>query len=283
MDQETLWIERWGFNKRAYATDVLERPLQLLPIDEALAHKYVKTNNSSLTNMLVVDVDLDDASSVVKTLTYDDEILPEPNWVTTNPWTGHAHVGYWLGSPVATTELAHLKPLKYMANIHEGIRRTIPGDLGYNNRITRNPLHQEHTTEFLRDEAYELRELAGMLRDVPRSIPESRRSVGLGRNCTLFDDVRAWAYHQHRGFTLYEPFEQAVMMHAEVMGLQFADDPLPSAELRGIARSVAKWTWSHMHTAEGRRKFSETQSHRAKMPRKKKATLEDIQNILPLL
>ncbi|MCV5707806.1 primase C-terminal domain-containing protein, partial [Escherichia coli] len=65
---------------------------------------------------------------------------------------------------------------------------------------------------------------------------------GLGRNCTLFDKTRRWAYRAIRqGWPEYDQWLQACYERASAYNLQFAL-PLDENEVMGIAKSIAKWT-----------------------------------------
>ncbi|MCV5580528.1 primase C-terminal domain-containing protein, partial [Escherichia coli] len=65
---------------------------------------------------------------------------------------------------------------------------------------------------------------------------------GLGRNCTLFDKTRRWAYRAIRqGWPEYDQWLQACYECASAYNLQFAL-PLDENEVMGIAKSIAKWT-----------------------------------------
>ncbi|WP_181963290.1 primase C-terminal domain-containing protein, partial [Klebsiella pneumoniae] len=65
---------------------------------------------------------------------------------------------------------------------------------------------------------------------------------GLGRNCTLFDRTRKWAYRAIRqGWPEYGQWLQACYERASAYNLQFAA-PLDENEVAGIAQSIAKWT-----------------------------------------
>ena len=65
---------------------------------------------------------------------------------------------------------------------------------------------------------------------------------GLGRNCTLFDKTRKWAYRAIRqGWPEYEQWLNACYERATAYNLQFTS-PLDESEVMGIAKSIAKWT-----------------------------------------
>ncbi|MEY1614295.1 primase C-terminal domain-containing protein, partial [Escherichia coli] len=67
---------------------------------------------------------------------------------------------------------------------------------------------------------------------------------GLGRNCQLFEQTRKWAYRAIRqGWPAYEQWQQACFERAKAYNFQFLI-PLDDKEIFGIAKSIAKWTYS---------------------------------------
>ena len=96
------------------------------------------------------------------------------------------------------------------------------------------------------------------------------QSSGVGRNFTLFDQVRAWAYRwvlefQSKNVSSCD-WRNAVLSQAEQ--LNTFDPPLPHSEVRSIGRSVAKWTWQHFNM----QKFRAIQSARGKRGGRPKTT-----------
>ena len=64
-----------------------------------------------------------------------------PNWIVTNPETGHAHIVYCLARPVLHGEKVRQKPLRWWQRIAEFYRMTYRADLGYAGVLTHNPVH----------------------------------------------------------------------------------------------------------------------------------------------
>ena len=61
---------------------------------------------------------------------------------------------------------------------------------------------------------------------------------GLGRNCTLFDKTRKWAYRAIRqGWPEYEQWLEACYERANAYNLQFTS-PLDEKEVGGIAKAL---------------------------------------------
>ncbi|EGZ6384543.1 primase C-terminal domain-containing protein, partial [Salmonella enterica] len=67
---------------------------------------------------------------------------------------------------------------------------------------------------------------------------------GLGRNCTLFDKTRKWAYRAIRqGWPEYGQWMLACVERATAYNMQFSA-PLDEKEVISIAKSISKWTYS---------------------------------------
>ena len=81
------------------------------------------------------------------------------------------------------------------------------------------------------------------LKDRRRRLPER----GLGRNVNLFNDLRRWAYKMiHLDWHDYDRFLLACREQARE--LNTFESPLPQAEIRSTAKSVARWTWERRGT-----------------------------------
>ncbi|WP_270809411.1 LuxR C-terminal-related transcriptional regulator [Aeromonas sp. QDB58] len=132
--------------------------------------------------------------------------------------------------------------------------------------ITKNPLHDDWLTIWHHSEAFPLDYLAEFCPDADLAA-YSRRSrneaSGLGRNVTLFDEVREWAYSAVRAYWRpngYEAWADAVRAACEsanTFGLE-QGGPLPVSEIKATAKSVARWVWNRFTPAG----FSQVQAHR---------------------
>ena len=84
---------------------------------------------------------------------------------------------------------------------------------------------------------------------------------GLGRNCTLFDKTRKWAYRAIRqGWPEYEQWLKACYERTCAYNLQFSA-PLDDNEVTGIAKSVSKWTFREMTESSFIEYVTRTHSH----------------------
>lgn len=216
------------------ATDDLDAGIFQQSKDVALLRRYVALNHR-LAFYIVVDVDRAGAA-----FAWEDANLPPPTIATTNPINGHAHLAWELASPVATTPNSRSKPMEYLEATQHAIRNKVGGDIGYAGYLTKNPMHPSwHVITWNR--RYDLGELAEYI-DLDTA-PRRLQNDALGRNATLFESLRLWAY---RHVEKAESFAQwQLQCERMAHALNSFDDPLPNGEVRNTARSVSKWTWGH--------------------------------------
>lgn len=205
----------------------------------AIQKRYIQINPPCHTAFLAFDIDREFGA-----VAWYDAHLPPPTWTTQNPANGHAHIVYALKTPVCTTEHGSKKALDYLAKVCAGLARKLGADPAYNGLITKNPLHSDWRTTVWSVEPYELGDLAEFVDLKP--LTKQERQIGLGRNCTLFDDVRKWAYRavrEHRGGKWGDWYTQ-VLNHAQNANTAFLD-PLPHSEVKATAKSIAKYCWQN--------------------------------------
>lgn len=240
--QATVWDQLW-LPHRPLATNSLQAGLHREKRPAALKRRYVEANPSALSNLLVVDIDHEDA--VLRALWERQGWLP--NAVVENPENGHAHAVWALSEPVTRTEYARRKPLAYAAAVTEGLRRSVDGDTGYSGLITKNPTHESWETIWNTSKLYSLPELAHHLTEAdfmpPATWARTRRKapVGLGRNCLIFETARTWAYREvRRHFGDSEGLRRAISAYVRELNADFTE-PLPASEAQQIAKSIHKW------------------------------------------
>lgn len=237
-----LWDRIW-LPRRPLATDDPTTGLTRTSRTLALDRRLIETNPAALTSLLAVDVDHPDA--LIRALWDRADWLPTV--VTENPTSGHAHAIWALTAPVATTEYAHRRPLALAAAVTEGLRRSVDGDPAFGGLITKNPLNGNWSTHWVTSHTYGLNELAGHLDDADLMPPASwrrarrRNPIGLGRNCTIFETARTWAYREARHhWGDPDGLHRAIATTVRDLNQNFSD-PLPSSETRAIATSIHKW------------------------------------------
>ncbi|WP_207393101.1 replication initiation protein, partial [Escherichia coli] len=132
--------------------------------------------------------------------------------------------------------------LRYAAAVENALRKKLEADAGYSGLICKNPNHRHWKIAVWQPELYTLDWLADFLDLNAANDKEIVADYGLGRNCTLFDKTRKWAYRAIRqGWPEYEQWLQACYERASAYNLQFAS-PLDEKEVGAIAKSIAKWT-----------------------------------------
>ncbi|ENY9928885.1 replication initiation protein [Pseudomonas aeruginosa] len=231
------------------ATDGLYR----LPVADALAHQLIQPNTAKRVVCLTFDVDRPGAA-----IDWSDRNAPAPSLSVMNPANGHAHLIYLLAEPVPVSDASHIKPVRYLAAIQEGIRHTLDADRGYAGLIVKNPTHRHWRTQQWAD-AYSLDELADSV-ELPTPVEMKRRAqqadyAGLGRNCALFEIARRKAYSIVREYWRpggAVPFATAVLELVETENAGLAV-PLSTGEYRAIARSISRWIWQRFTPDEFRK------------------------------
>ena len=237
-----LWDRIW-LPRRPLATDDPTTGLTRTSRTQALNRRLIETTPTALTSLLAVDVAHPDA--LIRALWDRADWLPTV--ITENPGNGHAHAIWALTAPVATTEYAHRRPLALAAAVTEGLRRSVDGDPAFGGLITKNPLNGNWSTHWVTSHTYGLNELAGHLDDADLMPPASwrrarrRNPIGLGRNCTIFETARTWAYREARHhWGDPDGLHRAIATTVRDLNAGFSD-PLPSSETRAIATSIHKW------------------------------------------
>ncbi len=192
----TRAFDSWWLPQRPLCCDDDYSQLHRRSRADALKCKHVETNPSALVNTIVVDIDDEEARAIA--LWGHRGMLP--NWIAENPANGHAHAGWVLTYPVCRTDMARLKPLKLLRAVTEGLRRSVDGDEGYSGLLMKNPLSDAWDSDLCREDTYDLPDLVAALEEhgdmPPKSWTRTKRAreVGVGRNCTLFDEARTLAY-----------------------------------------------------------------------------------------
>lgn len=235
-------IYRARLPAHGYATDDLPAGIRVYALEQAIKRAIVQHNWKHSLSWLVYDIDRDTAA-----FDYEDRPVPPPNIIAVNRDNGHAHLFYGIENPVHNYNGASQKALRYMASIDVALTAALGADPGYSKLLSKNPLHDRWITLYVRSSLYDLDELASWL-DLTKYQDKRRRlpATGLGRNSTLFERLRIWAYRARRQpFLSEEMFADAVRNQALVINAEF-EPALPHSEVRSTAKSVARWTWRNM-------------------------------------
>lgn len=227
--------------RRPYCANDLSQGLIVRPAVTALGHLHIQPNAPREAAWLIFDVDRQGAA-----FAWEAGNLPPPTITVINPINGHAHLFYGLTTPVGMSDAARNAPIRYAAAIQGAFLAALCADPGYVGLIAKNPLNAAWHVLWV-NHLYDLAELAEYV-DLKKRQPP-REALGLGRNCTLFDELRVWAYqwareYKHNGASA-EQWHRAVLGQAE--RLNAFDVPLHDSEVRACAKSVAKWVWRNFN------------------------------------
>jgi hypothetical protein len=262
---------------KPYCADYLEEGLFIRVKSMALRRRHLQINGPSTFTWMPHDID-----SAGAYYAHDDANVPQPNVIMVNPENGRAHSAYLLANPVARHSASRVGPLRFYGAVERGIARRLGADRRYTGLIAKNPLHSDWQVEWRREQPYTLPELADWLFDSNMAPDRSAQTtLGAGRNVTVFDELRAFAYRvvmrfkrDDAGAAGLAAFRARLESVALGINMQFPE-ALNLTEVRAIAKSVARWTWSRF-TSE---KFSCLQSHRAKSrTRRHLAVVQEIKN-----
>lgn len=188
--------------------------------------------------------------------------LAAPNWAATNPANGHAHLCYEIDIPIAVDPFVDRAPVRFAAAIECAYRESMRADPGYSGHLCKNPTHSHWITSVFRQDGYSLQELSEYIPDLNRFNDKRRKlpEYGLGRNVTLFNRLRLWAYkaiNEHRGGD-FDTWHSFVQEKARAYN-DFAS-PMDWNEIKHTAKSVATWVWKRAPASALR--FSRVQATR---------------------
>lgn len=232
---------------RPYCSDDLLRGVYVRPQSEAIKTRYLQWNQRHKAATLLFDIDQPEAGAA-----WIDQGAPVPNVIVMNPKNGHVKIGYALAVPVTTSPKAHKAPKEMLGRIEAGLTRLLGADPSFSGvrAITNNPFHRDWIVRAPTSHLYSLGEL---LEALPGEIGivaiEKEKQVGHGRNQTIFDELRAWAYPLARAAEATGDFERwlkEVRKRAHHINSQFTY-PLLYREVDRIGRSVAEYSWRNAH------------------------------------
>jgi len=231
--------------KKPYYVDTLGNRLKIASKETAIKHKYIQFNDVAFYRFLVFDIDRAAAA-----LSWENAELPPPNLAVINPGNTHAHLFYFLENPICRTDKAHLKPINFLKAIYQAYTIRLQADLSYAGLIAKNPINQAWNTWYVHNNLYELSELADYV-ELKKAI--TKRAISedfVGRNDSLFNTVRLWAYKSRYDYKNYNDFYKAVFSYTNSLNQLFTI-PLPVSEVKSISKSISNYVWNHF-TAESR-------------------------------
>lgn len=225
------------------SSNLAENGLSIRQKYSALEHSSIQVNTPWCVKYIILDIDTP---------------LGLPDWpikptmIVLNPENEHYHAYFELETPVLLGDKANPKPQKWLRSIIKRLITLFGADPNYAGLVAKNPLHRawQISPRKGRWVKYSLSRLEKAVIDVPEAVKTSIIENPNGRNCTVFDTLRHWAYRE------IQVFENAFNWHQHVINKCGAindqlDDPLGAGEVMSIAKSVAKWCWQNRHKLNG--------------------------------
>lgn len=227
---------------KPYCTDNFDYGVQIRDKFTALGKKYIQANTPWRHNCIILDIDY----PCVMETTFKEKVLPLPNIIVVNPKNFHSHILYFIKKGVYLTDNASIEPIRYAHAIEYSLREEFMADSAYSGLIAKNPFHSYWQTKELNQELWDLGELAEYL-TLPKTMPKKENLIGLGRNCTLFELGRKYAYSEvlkQKITGSKNSFHNSVLYFIEQHNQEFPN-PLMFNEYKHIAKSITNWTWKH--------------------------------------
>lgn len=266
-------VTRWPH--KPYCSDD-KTASRIRSLRHALKHPYIQANPPHLRVWSIYDVDRPAAA-----LAWEDANLPPPAWAAVDRQSTRGHLVWGLTAPVLVDSPdLRQQPLRYLCAVEAAFRAKMDADSGYSGLMTKNPAHGLWRVLRGPRMAYELGELAEWV-DLPKHLPKRKpEEIGLGRNVSIFDWLRHYAYRQIRhykgdvrNFILWQS-------HLNAKALERNGDlqvPLAGNEVWHIAKSVSKWTWRNFDLAASDARFAALQAaQRSKGGRVRSASYEEL-------
>ena len=255
---------------KPYCSDDPTLGVMIRSVSQAVSKRHIQPNPPTVIFWIPYDIDRPTGKWDWRHME-----VPPPNIVTGNPENGHAHLLYGLEWPVsAPLDRSERRAYRYLAAVDRTLGGMLQADPSYGKSLTKNPLHDYWDVNVIEPWSYTLDGLAEWL-DLSEREKDLRRTVepaGLGRNCSLFDWTRLWAYQEIRGYWggSLDHWTLEVRAYAGRRNHEFVD-PLPETEIRSISKSVAEWTWERFTPAA----FSALQAARGRKSGEKRRAQAD--------
>lgn len=233
-------------------------------LKHAISKPYIQANPPHMRVWSIFDVDRRGAA-----LAWEDANLPPPAWAAVDKQSTRGHLVWGLSVPVLVDSPdMRQAPLRYLCAVEAAFRAKLDADTGFSGLMTKNPAHDLWRVLRGPQQAYELGELADWV-DLPKHLPKRKpEEIGLGRNVTVFEWLRQYAYRHIRHYKADVRNFVLWQSHLNSRALERNGDlkvPLAGNEVWHIAKSVSKWTWNKFDIAASDARFSQLQAHRGRI------------------
>lgn len=258
-----LFVDSSRWPRKPYCSDN-KGAHNIRTLRSAIKRPYIQANPPHLRVWSIFDVDRQGAA-----LAWEDANLPPPAWAAVDRETTRGHLVWGLSVPVLVDSPdMRQAPMRYLCAVEAAFRAKLEADTGFSGLMTKNPAHPLWRVLRGPQQAYELAELAEWV-DLPKHLPKKKpEEIGLGRNVTVFEWLRQYAYRKIRHYKGDVRNYVLWQSHLNSRALERNGDftqPLQGNEVWHIAKSVSKWTWRTFDLEASDKRFSELQAHRGRM------------------
>ena len=239
--------------ERIRSSDDLDFGTKFRRKEKALACRYLELNQL-YSKYIALDIDIPGSA-----YRWDEKGLPPPTIVIVNPVSTNTQYLYELNTPVYYTESSRRAPQKFYEDIDNALTAALGADLCFTGNVIKNPTHKDWRTICHPQCTYDLADF----KEYRLTYISHRKKLKLeasdsfkGRNDTLFDSLRHWAYMEVRQHQSQQSFMLVVQQRAQSINYTFVDRQngiLPFKEVQSTARSVGSWTWRHRATIGDRK------------------------------
>lgn len=263
--ESTLELYKSKLPPKPYHTSDYYYGKKIGTLDSALKSHYIQPNSSTHKYFMIFDLDSD-----MSVFEWTDKGLPAPHLVVRNLYNGRSHMTYILKTSVKNDVSGRLKPIKYCTDVEHGLAVKIGADMNYNGLLTKNPFKSSAYKVFsFEEQPYDLDYLNEFVdKELVRQQRERKKSKSIedgfasGRNCTLFENLRLWAYSNwhrcHQRELRSNILDQAMVFNT-------FECPLGTNEVETIADSVYRFITRNFSIE----RLNELKSDRAKLSRQK--------------
>ncbi|EPJ8755600.1 replication initiation protein [Pseudomonas putida] len=263
--ESALELYKSKLPSKPYYTNNYSFGKKVASLKTALKSNYIQPNSATHKYFLIFDLD-----SEISAMDWSNKGLPAPHLIVRNLDNGRSHMTYILKTSVKIDVSGRLKPLKYCSDVEHGLAVRVGADMNYNGLLTKNPFQSSEYSVFsFEDEPYDLDYLNEFVdKDLVKQQREAKKKKNVedgfasGRNCTLFDNLRHWAYSNWHRFHQVELNAQIL---DQAMLFNTFECPLGMNEVRTIADSVYRFITQQFSIE----RLNELKSERAKQSRQK--------------
>lgn len=250
-------------SERPRSSDDLTNGTKVRKVEASLEKKFIEVNPKWLWKLMVFDFDMPNAREHIYDL-IGRGLMPEPTYVTVNPVSTHAQVGFfidgfvrkdvvsrkdriWTGKSLVEIPgfILDTPGTKWFSALRRKLTMSWGADINFTNGTMRNPLHPDQQTRWMRGQEYNMSYLKQFVSvssvEVAKMISKNETEA-VGRNHGVFNGAKAWAYDNARNFQTFEEFIRALAAIAMELNDE-NDDPMGRREVESIVESIQKWTW----------------------------------------